>query len=56
MGALRIRFGNWCAVARALKTDRTTIRRVILRMTPAMAAGLTDHIWEIGELLDEAAA
>ena len=21
-----------------------------LRMTPAMAAGLTDHIWEIGDL------
>ena len=24
-----------------------------LRVTPAMAAGLTDHIWELDELLDE---
>lgn len=25
-----------------------------LRVTPAMAAGLTDHVWSMGELLDEA--
>jgi hypothetical protein len=25
-----------------------------LRVTPAMAAGLTDHVWTMEELLDEA--
>ena len=25
-------------------------------MTPAMALGVTDHIWDIGELLDAALA
>jgi hypothetical protein len=29
LGALRIRLGNWRRVARALRTDRTTITRVI---------------------------
>jgi hypothetical protein len=23
-----------------------------LRVTPAMAAGVTDHVWEIGEIVD----
>jgi hypothetical protein len=27
-----------------------------LRITPAMAMGITDHIWSIGELVDEALA
>jgi hypothetical protein len=27
-----------------------------LRITPAMAIGITDHIWTIGELIDEALA
>jgi hypothetical protein len=27
-----------------------------LRITPAMAAGITDHIWTIGELIDAASA
>jgi len=27
-----------------------------LRITPAMAMGVTDHIWTIGELIDEALA
>jgi hypothetical protein len=27
-----------------------------LRITPAMAVGVTDHIWTIGELIDEALA
>jgi hypothetical protein len=27
-----------------------------LRMTPAMAMGITDHIWTIGELVDAATA
>ena len=26
-----------------------------LRVTPAMAAGISDHIWTVGELLLEAA-
>ena len=25
-----------------------------IRMTPAMALGVTDHIWDIGELVDAA--
>ena len=25
-----------------------------IRMTPAMALGVTDHIWEIGELVEKA--
>jgi len=29
LGALRIRLGNWRNVAKALKTDRTTITRVV---------------------------
>jgi IS1 family transposase len=31
---------NWCHVVRTL------------RVTPAMQAGLTDHVWEIGELME----
>ena len=27
-----------------------------LRITPAMAIGITDHIWSIGELVDAALA
>ncbi len=27
-----------------------------LRVTPAMAAGITDHVWSIAELIDKAAA
>ena len=23
-----------------------------LRITPAMAAGITDHVWELGELIN----
>jgi hypothetical protein len=34
------------------------LRRVheALRITPAMAIGITDHIWTIGELIDDALA
>lgn len=41
-------------LARPLKTLRVEIRNIGRRWSqrsPAMAAGLTDHIWEIGELL-----
>ena len=34
--------GNLCRVVRTL------------RVTPAMQAGLTDHVWELGELMDAA--
>ncbi len=27
-----------------------------LRVTPAMQAGLTDHVWELGELLEAASS
>jgi hypothetical protein len=38
--------------------SRITICRVheTLRTTPAVATGLTDHVWSIGELIDAALA
>jgi hypothetical protein len=39
--ALCIHFG-WYNFCRAHQT---------LRITPAMAAGITDHVWDLGELL-----
>jgi transposase-like protein/IS1 family transposase len=41
--ALWFCFYNWCRVHKTL------------RMTPAMAAGITDHIWSISELLEATA-
>jgi hypothetical protein len=43
MTALFVAWYNFCRRNQAL-----------VRMTPAMAAGLTDHVWSIEELLDEA--
>jgi hypothetical protein len=40
--ALYFAFYNFCRVHRTL------------RVTPAMEAGLTDHVWSIGELLTAA--
>jgi IS1 family transposase len=42
--ALYVAFYNFCRTHEAL------------RMTPAMALGITDHVWSIGELLDAALA
>jgi IS1 family transposase len=44
--AMALHFANYnlCRVHRSL------------RVTPAMAAGITDHVWTVEELLDEAAA
>lgn len=42
--ALHIAFYNWCRVHETL------------RVTPAMELGLTDHIWSIAELMEEAHA
>ncbi len=39
---------NWCRVHEALSLDARH------QTTPAMALGLTDHVWLIGELLDAA--
>jgi IS1 family transposase len=41
---------NWCRVHEALTPDARH------QTTPAMALGLTDHVWSIGELLDAALA
>jgi hypothetical protein len=41
---------NWCRPHESLTPD---VRR---QTTPAMALGLTDHVWSIGELLDAALA
>lgn len=38
MGALKVRYGSWRAVAVALKTDRTTITRVLHIRKRATAA------------------
>jgi hypothetical protein len=37
---------NWCRVHEALTPDAKR------QTTPAMALGLTDHVWSIGELID----
>ena len=42
--ALHIAFYHWCRVHETL------------RVTPAMELGLTDHIWSIAELMEEARA
>jgi hypothetical protein len=41
---------NWCRVHEALTPDLKH------QNTPAMAIGITDHVWSIGELLDAALA
>ncbi|MCC6553008.1 MAG: transposase, partial [Polyangiaceae bacterium] len=42
--ALHYTHVNFCHIARNM------------RMTPAMAAGLTDHVWDLAELMDAALA
>ncbi len=46
---------NHCAAV-SLYVSHYNLCRVheTLRMTPAMALGVTDHIWEIGELVEAA--
>jgi len=41
---------NWCRPHEALTLDARH------QTTPAMAIGITDHVWSIGELLDAALA
>jgi hypothetical protein len=38
--ALHFMYYNFCRIHQTL------------RVTPAMAAGVTDHVWEIGEVVD----
>jgi hypothetical protein len=38
------------AVARRVST-RQVVPEMCVRVTPAMEAGITDHVWEISELL-----
>jgi len=42
------------AAAVALHFMHSNLARIhlTLRATPAMAAGVADHVWEIGEILD----
>lgn len=44
---------NWCLPHRELsrRLAKTQGRKGELRLTPAMASGLTDHIWSLSELL-----
>ena len=44
LAALHVAWYNFCRVHETL------------RMTPAMAIGVTDHIWSVGELVDVALA
>lgn len=37
--ALHFTYYNWCKIHNSL------------RITPAMAAGISDHVWEIAELV-----
>jgi IS1 family transposase len=48
--ALMITHFNFCRVHSALKIDATDTQPAQQR-TPAMAAGLTDHVWTVAELL-----
>ena len=48
--ALTIAHFNFCRPHAALKIRATETEKAIQR-TPAMAAGLTDHIWDVQELL-----
>lgn len=51
--ALTVAFFNFCRPHASLKIKATETEAAKLR-TPAMAAGLTDHIWTVSELLGTA--
>jgi len=42
---------NWCDAHAALRLRQVGGARKWLERTPAMAAGLTDHVWTVGEML-----
>src|SRR3989441_2971803 len=42
---------NFCCFHQALSTRATGEAQKLLRQTPAMASGLTDHLWSISEVL-----
>ena len=42
---------NWCDAHAALRLRQVGCARTWLDRTPAMAAGLTDHAWTVGEVL-----
>ena len=48
MGNLKAGYGLWFAFYNFCRVHQT------LKATPAMAAGLTDHVWSIAELLGAA--
>jgi hypothetical protein len=49
------KWGNhWAAVALWMTFYNFCRRHQSIRMTPAMAAGVTDHIWSVRELLEAA--
>jgi transposase-like protein len=48
--ALTVAYFNFCRVHSALKIPATETEKAIHR-TPAQAAGLTDHVWTVEELL-----
>jgi hypothetical protein len=45
---------HWAAVALLFAFYNFCRRHQTLRMTPAMTAGVTDHIWSVRELLEAA--
>jgi hypothetical protein len=51
--ALTVAYFNFCRPHATLKVKATETEKAIER-TPAQAAGLTDHVWTVTELLDSA--
>jgi hypothetical protein len=48
------RIAGWAALACWFAFYNFCRRHQTLRMTPAMAAGIADHIWTVRELLEAA--
>lgn len=53
--ALFFAFYNFCRVHTTLCEEAKLAGSAVRKVTPAMAAGLTDHVWSVEELLRNAA-
>jgi IS1 family transposase len=54
--ALHFAYSNYCRPHTTLTEATRAPERPLVKTTPAMAAGLTDHVWSVAELLERAAA
>jgi hypothetical protein len=50
--ALYFAYYNFCQVHTTLTDATRDERQPVRKTTPAMAAGLTDHVWSVAELLE----